>query len=149
MPSLLDEEDHKSVSTLGAVITPPLFLFGESMSKTLTASKPWSQLTAKIFVPSRLQYAEAGIDWRLKTNDMVKIRPEGFRAPSEEEENRLLERMRTDPMCGITLLGKQEIPTAAREEAAKNVKLQHENDQMKAELEELRAMLAETTKPKA
>lgn len=137
-----------AVNQFGAVIAPPLS-FGEPMTKTATPAKPWSPLTAKVFVPSRLQYAEAGIDWRLKNKETVKIRPEGFRAPSEEEENRILNQMRIDPMCGITLLGKQEIPPAAREEAAKNVKLQHENDQMRAELEELRAMLAEQTKPKA
>lgn len=119
------------------------------MTKTATATKSWSKTTAQVFVPSRLQYAEAGIDWRLGNNEMVKIRPEGFRAPSEEEENRILERMRIDPMCGITLLGKQEIPAAAREEAAKNVKLQHEIDQMRAELEEMRAQLDALTKPKA
>jgi len=118
------------------------------MSKTVMANKAWSPLTAKIFVPARIQYAEAGIDWRLLNNDMVKIKPEGFRAPSEEEENRLLERMKIDPMCGITLLGKQEVPQAARAEVEKSTRLQHELDQKNAELEELRAMLADATKPK-
>lgn len=123
------------------------------MVKTVTSNKPWSPLTAKVFVPSRLQYSEAGIDWRLKNKDTVKIRPEGYRAPSEEEEIRLLEFMRIDPMCGFCLLGNQEVPAAAREEVAKNVRLQHENDQMKSELEDLRAQLAEAkmdqaTRPK-
>jgi hypothetical protein len=123
------------------------------MVKTITANKQWSPLTAKVFVPSRLQYAEAGIDWRLTNKDTIKIRSEGYRAPSEEEENRLLAFMKIDPMCGFCLLGNQEVPAAAREEAAKNVKLQHENDQMKAEMEDLRSQLAEAkmdqaTRPK-
>lgn len=148
MPSLLDKKDDGSVNTYGGRSCRHFFC-GVPMSKPVTVNKPWSPLTAKVFVPSRLQYAEAGIDWRLRNNDMIKIKPEGFRAPSEEEENRLLERMKIDPMCGITLLGKQEVPQAARVEVEKNAKLQHQLDQANAELEELRAMLAESTKPKA
>lgn len=112
------------------------------------AVKVWKKETAVVFVPSRLQYAEAGIDWRLQNNDMVKIKPEGYRAPSEEEEMRLLERIKIDSFCGITVLGKQEVPAAARVEMEKNTKLQQENDQMRAELDDLRALLAESTKPK-
>jgi len=121
------------------------------MSKTVTASAPvW---IPKTFVPSRIQYAEAGVNWKWLNGDPVKIMPEGLKAPTKEDEDRILAQIKRDPMCGIAEFGNHEVPVAARREVDKNVKLQAENDQLKAErdaanaeLERLRELLDQKTK---
>jgi hypothetical protein len=112
------------------------------MSKPTATIAPW---VPKTFVPSRIQYAEAGINWRWLNGDPIKIMPDGVKAPTKEDEDLLVATIKRDPMCGICEFGKHEVPPAARKEVDKNVALQAENDQLRAELETYRELLNKQT----
>jgi hypothetical protein len=103
----------------------------------------------KVFVPSRKQYAEAGIDYINVNGDPIKILPIGYKPVSIEDQERIEALVKRDPFCGICELGRQEMNQEARSATMENIALKHENEQLKAEFEEMRAKLAALQAAKA
>lgn len=109
----------------------------------------WTKDTALTFMPSRIQFYEAGIDWRLSNKSPVKITGSGWKAPSEEEEKRLLEAISKNKQLHIVVYGNHEIPKEAQASTKEAIALKAENATLKEGMEALRAELeAERAKNK-